>query len=67
MKNRRFMRSLYVYRDIKRGDIISHENIKSIRPGYGLHPKYLNDVLGKKTTKDMKVGDRLSFDIICNS
>lgn len=64
MKNRRFMRSLYVYRDIKRGDIISHENIKSIRPGYGLHPKYLNDVLGKKTTKDMKVGDRLSFDII---
>jgi len=63
-KNRRFSRSLYVSKDIKQGEIISDENIKSVRPGHGLHPKYLNKVLGKKITKDMEMGDRLSFDVI---
>lgn len=58
-KQRRFCRSLYVSKDIKEGEIITLENIKSVRPGYGLHPKYLNDVLGKKSNKDYKFGDRL--------
>ncbi|HIP14701.1 MAG TPA: pseudaminic acid synthase, partial [Sulfurimonas autotrophica] len=45
-KSRQFSRSLYVAKDIKAGDIFTEKNIRSIRPGYGMHPKYLNDVLG---------------------
>ena len=52
-KQRRFARSLYVSKDIKEGEVFSEDNIKSVRPSYGLHPKYLNEVwakLQKKTT-----------------
>lgn len=58
-KQRRFCRSLYVSKDIKEGEIFTENNIKSVRPGYGLHPKYLNEILGKKANKDYKFGDRL--------
>ena len=61
-KQRRFARSLYISQDIKEGEIITLENIKSVRPGYGLHPKYLNDILGKKANKSYKLGDRLEKD-----
>jgi pseudaminic acid synthase len=61
-KQRRFARSLYISQDIKEGDIFTVENIKSVRPGYGLHPKYLNDILGKKANKSYKLGDRLEKD-----
>ena len=58
--NRRFSRSLYIVKDIKKGDKFSKENIKSIRPGYGIHPKYLKDFLGKVATKDYQFGERLN-------
>lgn len=58
-KQRRFSRSLYISKDIKKGEIFSLENIKSVRPGYGLHPKYLNEILGKTSLKDYKFGDRV--------
>lgn len=45
---REFCRSLYVAEDMKVGDIITEENVRSVRPGYGLHPKYLKEILGKK-------------------
>lgn len=57
-KNRIYSRSIYVSKDIKKGDTFTNENLKSVRPGYGMHPKYLNDVLGKKATKDYEFGDR---------
>ena len=60
-KQRRFARSLYVCKDIKAGEVFSQDNIKSVRPFYGLHPKYLNEVLGKKAKKDYKFGDRLDI------
>jgi len=63
-KQRRFARSLYVSKDIKEGEVFSEENIKSVRPFYGLHPKYLKDILGKKAKKDYKFGDRLENIII---
>ena len=59
-KGRDFSRSLYVVEDINKGEKFTEKNIRSIRPGYGLHPKYLKEFLGKKTNKDWKKGDRLS-------
>lgn len=59
--NRDFSRSLFIVKDVNEGEIISEENVKSIRPGYGLHPKYLKDVLGKKFNKNLKKGTPLSY------
>ncbi|WP_201523616.1 pseudaminic acid synthase [Aliarcobacter butzleri] len=58
-KQRRFARSLYISSDIKKGEVFTIENIKSVRPFYGLHPKYLNDILGKVAKKDYNFADRL--------
>ncbi|MFY9081314.1 pseudaminic acid synthase [Aliarcobacter butzleri] len=58
-KQRRFARSLYISSDIKKGEVFTLENIKSVRPFYGLHPKYLNDILGKVAKKDYNFADRL--------
>lgn len=60
-KSRQFARSLYVSKDIKKGEIITEENIRSVRPGYGLHPKYLNEVLGKKVHKNYLFGERVEL------
>ncbi|QOG12152.1 pseudaminic acid synthase [Arcobacter sp. FWKO B] len=61
LKSREHSRSLYISKDIKKGEIFSDENIKSVRPGYGLHPKYLNNILGNTATKDYKFGDRVKM------
>ena len=61
IKNRRFSRSLYVCKDIKEGDIFTDKNIRSVRPGYGMHPKYLKDILGQKAYKNYKFGDRFTL------
>ncbi|ARU50043.1 pseudaminic acid synthase [Sulfurospirillum diekertiae] len=62
IKGRQFSRSLYVAKDITKGDIFSEENIRSVRPGYGLHPKYLNEILGKCAKRDLSFGDRLNIE-----
>ena len=59
--NREFSRSLFVVEDMKKGDVISEDNVRSIRPGFGLHPKYLNEILGKKVNKPLKKG--IPFDL----
>jgi pseudaminic acid synthase len=64
ISGKRYGRSLYVSADIKSGEYLTKDNIKSVRPGFGLHPKYLNDVLGKKAAKNLKKGTRLSFNLI---
>jgi len=56
--SRRFSRSLYVSKDIKKGEVFSSENIRSVRPGYGMHPKYLKDLLGKVADKNYEFGNR---------
>lgn len=63
-KGRESARSLYVVKDVVKGDIISDDNVKSIRPGFGLHPKHLSEVIGKNFTKDVKIGTRFSFDMM---
>ena len=59
-----FRRSLYFTKDLKKGDEISNDNVKSIRPGYGIAPKFLKQIIGKKLNKDISFGDRVSFDLI---
>ncbi len=57
-KGKDFSRSLYVVEDMKAGDVITEKNVRSIRPGFGLHPKYLNDILGNKVNRDLEKGER---------
>ena len=61
IKGREFSRSLYIAEDIKRGDVITEKNVRSVRPGYGLSPKYLPTILGKHILRDLKKGERLSL------
>jgi N-acetylneuraminate synthase len=62
--SRLFRRSLFVVRDIARGEIFSEDNVRSIRPGHGLPPKYQDLVIGKKAKKDIKRGTPLSWDLV---
>lgn len=62
--SRAHCRSLYFVNDIVKGEQITINNVKSIRPGFGLHPKYLNSIIGKKVSKDFKKGDRVSLDFV---
>jgi pseudaminic acid synthase len=64
IKGRAFSRSLYVVKDIKKGDVITEENVKSIRPGFGLHPKYLKDVIGLKSKFDLEKGTKFSLSYV---
>jgi pseudaminic acid synthase len=57
-QNRQFSRSLYVAKDIKKGELFTEKNIRSVRPGYGMHPEYLNDILGKSAQRDYQFGER---------
>ena len=61
-----FSRSLYVAEDIKAGDVITEKNVRSVRPGFGLHPKYFQSILGKKFISNAKRGEPLSLEIIEN-
>jgi pseudaminic acid synthase len=62
--SRKFARSLFVVEDIKAGEIFTEENVRSIRPNYGLHPKYLKDVLGKKAVNNICRGKELKIEDI---
>jgi N-acetylneuraminate synthase len=56
-----FRRSLYVVADVAEGETLTRSNIRSIRPGYGLAPKYLPELLGRKATRPLKRGSRLTL------
>ncbi|HCQ89621.1 MAG TPA: pseudaminic acid synthase [Clostridium sp.] len=64
--SREHSRSLFVVEDIKRGDVFTEKNIKSIRPGFGLESKYINDIIDRKASKDIRKGTPMSFDLIEN-
>lgn len=63
-KSRVFRRSLFVVKDMKAGEIFTEENMRSIRPGYGLPPKYLKDVLGRRAARDIQRGTPIRWDIV---
>ncbi|GAA72653.1 pseudaminic acid synthase [Pseudoalteromonas sp. BSi20439] len=59
-----FRRSLYVVKDVAAGEAFTHENVRSIRPGYGLAPKYLKNIVGKKSIKNISRGTPLAEDFL---
>jgi pseudaminic acid synthase len=64
IKGRDYSRSLYVAQPMKKGDVITEENVRSVRPGFGLHPKYLSELIGRKVKCDLEVGDRMSWEVV---
>jgi len=64
IKGRGGCRSLYVAEDVREGEVITEKNVRSVRPGYGLHPKYLPDVIGKKAVRRLKKGERFAMNMI---
>lgn len=63
-KSRERSRSLYIVEDMKKGEIFTKENLKSIRPGYGLHTKYWEQLLGKRASCDLKKGTAMKWDYV---
>lgn len=64
LMGRRDARSLYVAEDMKAGEVITEQNVRSVRPGFGLHPKYLKDILGKKVNQDLEKGTRFAWEFV---
>ncbi len=62
--SRAFRRSLFVVEDVKRGGVFTAENVRSIRPGNGLHPRHLPEVLGKRAARDAERGTPLSWELV---
>lgn len=63
-KSREFARSLFVAVDIAAGEEFTEQNIRSVRPGFGLHPGYLDDIIGKKAARDVKKGEPMEWGMI---
>jgi N-acetylneuraminate synthase len=65
--SRIFRRSLFVVQDVKQGETFTAENVRSIRPGLGLHTRHLNEVLGNRAACDIKRGTPLSWECVVRS
>jgi len=63
-KSRQLARSLFVVRDVKKGEMFTEENVRSIRPNYGLPPKYLKEILGRRAKFDIEAGTPLTWEMI---
>lgn len=61
---KQFSRSLYVSEDMTEGEVLTESNLRSIRPGYGLHPKYYNSILGKKVNRNLSRGEAFSLSFL---
>ena len=59
-----FRRSLFVVQDVKRGERFTNDNVRSIRPGHGLHTRHLSEVLGKTAARDIERGTPLHWELI---
>lgn len=66
-KEREHSRSLYITKDVKKGDLFTSKNVRSIRPGFGLHTMYYDEIIGKRATKDAEKGIRFSWDLVKES
>lgn len=64
LAEREHCRSLFIAKDMKAGEVFTAENLRSVRPGFGLHTKYYEEILGKKVKKDVALGMPMSWDLI---
>ena len=64
LKGKDCSRSLYIVENVKAGEVLTEKNIRSVRPGFGLHPKHYDEILGKQVTEDLQRGDRLNMNLI---
>ncbi len=64
LAEREHSRSLFIAKDMKAGEAFTPENLRSVRPGFGLHTKYYEEILGKKVKKDVTLGTPMSWDLI---
>ncbi len=64
VSSRVFRRSLFVIRDVKKGETFTEENVRSIRPGHGLAPKHLKDILGRQAARDVEKGTPMSWNCV---
>lgn len=64
MGSLRFRRSLYIAADVKEGDVLTPENLRVVRPGFGLAPKYYDEVLGRRVNRDLKMGEAMRWDFL---
>lgn len=64
LKNRTFSRSLFFTKDIRAGELISEDNMRSIRPGYGLHTRHYRELLGRKVSQDIKRGTPVDWSLV---
>lgn len=62
--NVKFRRSLYFVADLKAGDMIDRKHIRSVRPGYGLAPRHMDDVVGRRVTRDVRTNEPVSWDAL---
>ncbi|RKX27389.1 MAG: pseudaminic acid synthase [Candidatus Zixiibacteriota bacterium] len=60
----KYRRSVYISEDVKEGEILTHENTRVVRPGYGLHPKYLEILIGRRVNQKLKKGTAMSWEFI---
>lgn len=63
-KSRSFRRSVYVSRDTKAGEVLTADNVRIVRPGFGLPPKYYDTILGKRIGQDVKAGTPMSWQLL---
>lgn len=64
IRGRDACRSLYVAQDVKKGDVVTEQNVRSVRPGFGLHPKYLSQIVGKRFERDCEKGERFEMGML---
>jgi pseudaminic acid synthase len=64
VSGRRYSRSIYISKDVKKGEVISKENIKIVRPGLSIPPIFYDEIIGKKVTENLSIGDRITFDVL---
>jgi N-acetylneuraminate synthase len=64
IKSLAFRRSLYIAVDVQAGDVLTRENLRSVRPGFGLPPKYLETLLGKRVGRAVRAGTPMSWDLL---
>ncbi len=64
INSREHSRSLFIVKDVKKGEVFTEENLKSIRPGFGIETKYIKDIIGKRAKRDIEKGTPMKFDLI---